>query len=92
MKHNTLEIDHDNLYFGVGDRPSYHQCTMSDIQPLPYGWQGVNWVRCGAAAMYLVSFFNKSANRVITHHVCDKHLTTMIESAIKSNCAINDLR
>ena len=92
MEHKTLEIDYDNAYTGKDYRPIYHQCTMTDRQAHQYGWYGYTFVRCGGNAMYLASFWSESANRIITHHVCDRHLAIMIKQAQDNNCAINDLR
>lgn len=92
MKHKTLEIDNDTLYFNQYDRPLYHTCQHIDFVHVSYPNYGIDKYPCGGSALYLISYFSNSAGTTITKHVCERHLNSYIQMANEKDYKIIDKR
>ena len=82
----TLTIEHDNVYYNRYSKPLYHQCDYHHIYKLAPPMLGVEMIRCGRDACYLVSW------DIYTLHLCQACLAVYTSDAAKLGYTITDNR
>ena len=78
----TFEIDHDAVYFNQYDKPLFHDCNMMMINHHP----------CGSNSLYLITYYSNLLDRMITKHVCERHMTENLNIALEDGYTIIDHR